>query len=151
MILDSSLQFSAAQQLLTNAASDNIVDLLNARDLGVGDSPAVQVIASVNTAFVTTNSGTLQVQFQGSTDSSTWTTYAETPAVAAANLAATRQLAGFDVPRPVSGAALPRYYRLNYVVGTGTFTAGKVDAWLGIGRSDQVQYPKNYDSSYATP
>jgi hypothetical protein len=151
MILDSTLQFSAAQQLLTNAASDNIIDLLNARDMGVGDSPAVQVIASVNTAFVTTNSGTLQVQFQGSTDSSTWTTYVETPAIAAANLAATRQLAAFDVPRPVSGAALPRYYRLNYIVGTGTFTAGKVDAWLGMGRNDAVVYPKNYDSSYATP
>lgn len=151
MILDSSLQFSAAQQLLTNAASDNIVDLLNARDLGIGDSPAVQVIASVNTAFTTTNSGTLQVQFQGSTDSSTWTTYAETPAIAQSALTAGRQLAGFDVPRPGPGVALPRYYRLNYVVGTGTFTAGKVDAWLGIGRSDLVTYPKNYDSSYPTP
>jgi hypothetical protein len=151
MILDSSLQFSAAQQLLTSAASDNIVDLLAARDLGIGDSPAVQVIASVNTAFATTNSGTLQLQFQGSTDSTTWTTYVETPAIAAASLAATRQLAGFDLPRPVPGAALPRYYRLNYVVGTGTFTAGKVDAWLGIGRADQVQYARNYDASYPTP
>lgn len=151
MILDSSLQFSAAQQLLTNAASDNIVDLLNARDLGVGDGPAVQVIASVNTAFATTNSGTLQVQFQGSTDSSTWTTYVETPAMAAGGLTAGARIAAFDVPHRTPGAALPRYYRLNYVVGTGTFTAGKVDAWLGIGRSDLPLYAKNYDSSYPTP
>ncbi len=151
MILDSSLQFSAAQQLLATAVSDNIVDLLNARDMGIGDSPAVQVIASVNTAFVTTNSGTLQLQFQGSTDSSTWTTYMETPAIAAANLTAAHHLFANDVPRVPYNVALPRYYRLNYVVGTGTFTAGKVDAWLGIGRSDLVSYPKNYDASYSTP
>lgn len=150
MILDSLLNFSAAQAITTNTNSDNIVDLLNARDLGPGNSPALQVIASINTAFQTTNSGTLQVQFQGSTDSTTWTTYAESPAVAAANLGAASRIAAWEVPNVVQGASLPRYYRLNYVVGTGTFTAGKIDAWMGIGRSDLQIYPKNYNSDYPT-
>lgn len=145
MLLDSQLQFDpTATAITTTVVSTNIIDLTNARDMGIGDNPTLKVLALVDTTFTTTNSATLQVQFQGSTDSSSWSTYVEGPALAAAALVAGRRLLDIDVPRPPSGVSLPRYLRLNYVVGTGVFSAGKLGSWLVIGRDDIVAYPKNY-------
>ncbi len=145
MILDSSLEFDpAGTAITTDQTSTNIIDLVDARDMGIGDAPSLKVLTLVSTAFTTTDAATLQVQFQGSTDTTTWTTYAESAALAATVLTAGRQIFPIDVPRPPPGAALPQYLRLNYIEATGTFDTGALGAWLVIGRDDNPIYPKNY-------
>lgn len=128
MIRDNFLEFSVAQDLTGgSAASTNVVDLLNARDIGPGDTLMIPV--TVNTAFVGGTS--LAVDYQGSVDNSTWTTYMSAPAVLLANLTAGAFITAMKIsPRP-AGVALPRYLRLNYTV-AGTMTAGKVDAGIVI-------------------
>jgi len=143
MLLDSQLEFDPAGTAITSTqVSTNIINLVNARDMGIGTPLAILV--SVTTAFTSTNSATLQVQAQGSTDSTTWSTYIETPALTAGVLTQYRYLLATDWPRPGPGQALPQYLRLNYPVGTGIFSAGAVAAYLLLGRDDIVYYPRNY-------
>lgn len=144
MIIDSLLMLSSAQNVTTGATqpSTNVIDLLNARDLGIGDDPSLTLAVYVTTTFSTTDSATLTVQFQGSTDNSTFTTYAESPAIAAASLVAGAKIAAFDWPlRNLEATGLPRYIRLNYNCSTLHFTPGAVSAFIVIDRQDQVAYP----------
>ncbi len=146
MILDNSLIFDSAASVaigVGSQASTNQINLVNARDMGVGSDEGVtpKLMVLVTTAFTTTNAATLQVQVQGSTNNATYTTYAESDVISAANLAAGNQLLNIDMPRPAPGAALPQYLRLNYVVATGTFGAGALTSALVLTRGDNVNYP----------
>jgi hypothetical protein len=127
MIRDNFLEFSVAQDLTGGTGiSTNVVDLLNARDIGPGDQ--VEIPITVNTGF--TGGTSLQIQLQGSVDNSTYVTFQETAAIPLANLTANTLIAVFKpAHRPSSMPALPRYLRLNYIV-VGTMTAGKVDAGI---------------------
>jgi len=138
MIIDGYLLFDSASTITSTQVSTNIIDLVNARDMGVGDDPALKIMCLVTTALTTTNSATLTVDAQGSTDNSTWTTYASSPAYTAGALVAGRRLFDIDWPRPPSGVSTPRYLRLNYTVGTGIFSAGAVTAALVLDRDDRV-------------
>jgi hypothetical protein len=149
MILDGALQFSgAAGGVNTDAPttgtqqSTNIIDLLNTRDMGVGDDPAIKLLVEVLTTF--TGGTSLIVQFQGAPDNAgspgTWTTYAATQAVVEADLLAGRHLFDIDVPRPPPGVAKPRFYRLQYV-SAGTHGAGAIYGSLVLDRQDDVYYP----------
>lgn len=116
-------------------------------DLGRGKGIAEPwIVVDIGTAMTSTNSATLNVQFQGSTDASTWTTYLETGAIAAASLTANKRIATFPWPPVPSGAALPRYVRLNYVVATGVFATGTIFA--GVVETPQLNnvglYPENF-------
>lgn len=142
MIIDRELRFSDAQALTTSAVSANIIDLVNPRDMGIGDRPALKLAMSVGTAFTSTGSSTLTILAQGSTDNSTWTTYAQSPAIAKASLAAnTEHIWDIDWPRKALGAAMPRYLRLSYTVGVADFTAGTLTAQLVLDRQDDFAYP----------
>lgn len=127
----------------TSVASTNVVDLTNARDLGTGRAGmqiAINVI--VTTAF--TGGTSCNFQFQGSTDSTTWTTYAETGAIAVASLALAAHVLRVPVPARPSFASLPRYWRLNYTC-VGNVTAGSVIAF--IAPDDQLAstaYPSGF-------
>lgn len=137
MILDGLLLFSSAQNLTTGTiVSTNVIDLANARDIGVGDNPAMKLAIYVTTAFATTDSGTLTIQAQGSTDNSSFSVYAESRAMAAAELAVGRKLFPIDWPHRSSGDALPRYLRLAYVMGALHFTPGALSAFLVLDRTD---------------
>lgn len=139
MILDNNLLFDTLSTVwATTRPSTNVIDLANARDIGTGDAEQAtpKVMVLVTTAFVASESGTLQVQCQGSTDNSNWSTYAESPAIAEAALTAGTRLLDIDWPRPGPGMALPRYLRLNYVVGASGFSAGALTAALVLGRQD---------------
>ena len=123
-------------------------------DLGIGDgAAALHVGVYAGTALVTANSATLQVQFQGSADvgggtvaSLSWTTYVETDALAGTVLTANTAIAKLWWPHRQVAAALPRFVRLNYLVATGTFTAGTVSAYVMQARYDWTtgNYPSNF-------
>jgi hypothetical protein len=159
MILDSLLQFDAANNLAQVAGtynSTNVLDLhiingglpvlanlQGARDIGIGDDPALKLLVLVTVAFASGGAGTLQVNFQGATDNgagapAAFSTYYSTPAYALATLVAGARLMDMDVPRPPAGVAVPRYLRLTYVIGTATMTAGTVEAFIVLDRMDQM-------------
>lgn len=148
MIMDGLLLFSSAQNLTTGTiASTNVIDLLNARDMGIGDDPALKLACFVTTAFSSTDSGTLTVQVQGSTDNNTFTTYAESRAYSAADLLVNAKLFPIDWPHRGPGDALPRYLRVAYVMGSLHFTPGAVTTALVLDRQDATQYPAGINIS----
>lgn len=165
MILDSLLLFTGGTTGVGNSDgatdspttgtqnSSNVIDLGivlgipsyanggGARDMGVGDDPALKLMVQVTTAFVDGTS--LQIQLAGAPDDGTgvpgsYTVMYTGPAVLEANLIAGARIADIDVPRVIPGQALPRFLRLNYVT-SGTHTAGKVEGTIVIDRDDQIK------------
>ena len=139
MLFDSTLLFfhvgtafnmSASEGLslvgATATSTSTVINLGNPRDLGIGDgaeNPEVAVF--VGTAITSSCASMLiNAQFEGSTDSSTWTVYAESGAASTASYAAGYRVFPLKVPRRPSGAALPLYYRMNLVISGGAGTAG---------------------------
>lgn len=143
MLLDGNLLFDTQSAITSSRASTNVLDMGANRDMGIGDNPALKLLVLCPTAFTTTNSATLQVQVQASTDSATWATLAQTDALPVASLAQGSKIAKMDLPNN----GLTRYLRLNYVVGTGAFSAGAVTAALVLSRDDSPQYPANYNAA----
>lgn len=147
-LFDSQLLFTGTagspyQSLVVTAAtsgtvaSTNVIDLVNARDLGqsndgMGSVPKVFVFTSSSGITSACGSATLNIKFQGSTDSTNWTTYMETGPMTTASLGANTQIAVMDWPQRAVGAALPRYIRLGWdfagsttaVISTGAVFAG---------------------------
>ncbi len=138
MILDGLLLFDNNSAITASGVSANVLDLLNARDMGPGYPLEVLVQPTEN--FTATGAGTLQVQFQGSADNSTFTTYAESAVLTLAQLQAGKNPFQIDVPSPNPNDPLPRYLRLNYLVGTGPMTAGKLTAGIILDRQQNIAY-----------
>ena len=144
-------EFVSLATVTANSAS-GVINLGNARDLGIGSGaeiPTVDII--IGTGF-TSSSTTLTVnfQFQGSTDSTHWTTYSETGAQTTASLTAGSQFI-FAVPRRPPGAALPLYYQLNALLGsnaTASISTGTVLAGIVLEASESAmtlaQYPAGF-------
>lgn len=150
MMLDASLQFSSAQAVTSTAASTNIVDLtvVNGVDLGIGLIP-LRFAIYCTTAFTTGSAATLQVQVQGAPDSAgspgSYTTITETDALAVSVLVINAKIP-IDLTHRATGMAVYRFLRLNYVIGTGTMTAGSLTSYLTIDRQDNPidQYAGGY-------
>jgi len=144
MLLDSQLAFDPAGSAVTvTRVSTNVLDMSVARDMGIGDGyPEPTITVVTDGLFAAAGAGTLTMSIQGSADNVTWYDIALSPAYSIAQL--NTQLV-FKLKLP--GAApnvTPRYYRMNYTVGTGPFTAGSLQSYLNIGRDDLINYPKNY-------
>lgn len=140
MYMDGNLLFDSGVALTATAVSTNIFDLQNARDMGVGDDPALDIVVVVTSALLSAGATTLQVQFQGSTDNSTWTTYFQTDTIAKANLVQGAKIT-FDWPRLPPGVTKPRYVRLNYVVATGPFTGGNITSFIVVDSQENANSP----------
>jgi Bbp16-like protein len=150
MIIDGALQFTGTPGAVNvdtpttgTQQSTNVIDLVNARDMGIGDDPALKLLCVVRAAFTAGTS--IQVQFQGAPDAGggtpgTYTTYAESAAVLEADAIAGRYLLPMDIPRPPPGVAMPRFYRLQYVT-AGTHSTGTIYAALVLDRQDNPAYP----------
>ncbi len=122
-----------------------------ARDLGIGDDPALKILCQVDTAFASSGStGTIQVAMQGAPDDGSggigsYVTMATGPLYTIPGIGA--QLFNMDMPRPKDGNQ-PRFLRLLYTVATQTMTAGSVNAWLLIDRIDQFNQASGYLGAY---
>ena len=143
MIQDKLFILSDGQAETTQAAHDSDVQL----DLGAGVNELGSAVAAelgeggklwlnvvVGTAFATSSSATLAVALQDSADDSSYAAASptcSTPATAAATLTAGKVI--ISTPLPTS---LRRYVKLVYTIGTGTMTAGAIDAWIGHGPVD---------------
>lgn len=149
MLLDSTLQFSAAQALTATAVSTNVVNLVDDRDMGIGRNVELVIVGS-DTFASAAGTATLQVQVQYSEDNVTYVTAAESDVMTITQLNSAiannePYLLAMPLPRPKKGTdTAPQYVRLNYIVGTQSFTAGTVTAFINIGRDDVVYYPRNY-------
>jgi hypothetical protein len=125
-----------------------------ARDLGVGDDPALKVLVDVTVAF--DNITSLQIIVQGTHDDGTgipyatdWTTMASGPVVALAQLTAGARICDIDLPRPAPGQAMPRYLRLGYVqVASSPNDSGLLVGTLVLDRFDQPVGSTNALSGY---
>lgn len=123
-------------------------------DIGSGgpnNASPPQLLALVGTAFTAGGAATMRVQLQAAVDTNntgtpgTWQTIDQTDDYAVALLVAGAQVANFTVPRRYLGQNFPRFYRLNYVIGTGPMTAGTI-AYAGLltGIDDNPIYPGNF-------
>lgn len=112
-----------------------------ARDIGVGDDPAMKLSAICTTAF--TGGTSLQLELAGAPDDGSggqgsYTVMWLGPAVAEASLIAGAQLGGIDIPRVIPGQVLPRFLRLRYIT-DGTHSTGDIEAQIVLDRSDQIR------------
>lgn len=123
-------------------------------DIGAGDGMAIPIVTwEVPTSFVSAGGATLQIVLQASADSGGlpvgYQTIVGTSLLSASMLAA-NTIGQFQVPKiPAnwSGEALPRFYRLLFNVGTSTFSAGNITAYLNLNPSQATLtglYPGNY-------
>lgn len=157
MYIDGALQFTGAAGAVNvdtpttgTQQSTNILDLLNARDLGIGDDPSLELFIQIMAAFVSGTS--LDVQLQGAPDNGSgapgsYTTMWDSGAVAEADLTLGRMIANVTLPRiwlPTQLApgkqALPRFLRLQYVT-VGTHTLGTLYGAILLDRQDYIAYP----------
>jgi hypothetical protein len=159
MILDGLLSFTnpnsgdAITAALTNQPFSNSIDFgINGlpvsgttpnqpiRDMGIGDDPALKILAVVSTAFA---GGTnVIIKLQGAPDNGsgaegTYVDWWASPTYTTAQLIQGARLFDMDFPRPPLGVAIPRFVRLVYT-STGTFTAGTIKAYIVLDRVDQI-------------
>lgn len=140
MLVDALLRFSNAQAVTAAAASDSVVDLGAARDLGTGER--LYLVVSVAVAMTDSGSNsTLTVALQGdSTDTFTpdgATDVLLIPAVSAA---------GFTAIAALSPGALGlayRYLRLYYTPNNGDLSAGSFTSFLTHNIQKYVSYNDN--------
>jgi hypothetical protein len=140
VILDKLLELDPVNTAITATAnSTNTVDLGAGRDLGPTEK--MSLFIAIQQAFAAAGAATLQVQILGSVDNSTFTVYAQTDAIPKANLTAGAKIE-LPIPfMPPHAAGTPRYLKLNYVVATGPFTAGQVQANIVLDRQGNIAYP----------
>jgi len=163
MIIDRLLRFSNGQDLGQVAGGYASTDVIafgigidasapaipsnanggGARDMGIGDDPALKLLVVVQEAFTSAGAATLVVTLQGAPDDGTgvpgaYVSWWSSPIYALATLAAGARLLDMDFPRPPAGVPVPRFVRLLYTIAGATTTAGTVFSAIVLNRIDQM-------------
>lgn len=117
-----------------------LANLQGARDMGIGDDPALKILAIVTVAFTVGTS--LQVNLTGATDNgagapAAFSVWWVSPVYAEATLNVGSTLLNTDMPRPPDGIAVPRFLQLQYVT-VGTHSTGKLRGNIVLDRLDQM-------------
>ena len=117
-----------------------LANLQGARDIGIGDDPALKILLMVTTAI--TGGTSLQVNFTGATDNgagapAAFSVWWSSPVYAEALLVTGARLMDMDMPRPPAGVAIPRFLQIQYV-SVGTHAAGRLIGTLVLDRHDQL-------------
>jgi hypothetical protein len=122
-----------------------LANLQGARDMGIGDDPALKMLVQVITTF---GAGTsLRIALQGAPDNGSgapgsYTDWWLSPVYTEAQLVAGARLYDMDMPRPPAGVGVPRFLRLGYV-SVGTHTSGALLGAIVIDRHDQMYQSTN--------
>ena len=135
MFIDKELEFSSAQAVTASAASENVIDNSEARDIGMSD-----LYAHITVDESVTAAGSATVEFVLQKDSAENFSSAEdvmsTGAFAKADL-----VAGKQIFIKIPFHADKRYLRMNYVVASGPVTAGAFTAAIITGVQKADLYP----------
>lgn len=154
MILDSLLAFDTSTLITVSGGTQNSANTIDlhiingglpvlsnnqgARDIGIGDDPALKLLVVVTVAASTGTS--MSVTLEGATDngsggSNAFSAWWVSPAYTTATLVAGARLLDMDMPRPPAGIAIPRFLKLVYTtVGACNPT---VESFIVIDRHDQ--------------
>jgi hypothetical protein len=139
--------------ITATATSTNIIDWLTGRDVGAGEPLGIHVL--ISGAFVTTNSATLQINYQVcDTTNGTYLTILSSPVYPAAQLIKGAPLFRYALPvnqilNATAGVLKTpgRYCQLQYVVGTGVFSSTSAIVAFLTPRQDRNEY-YNYPIGY---
>src|SRR5579859_6743105 len=98
--IDNNLIFDTNSAITTTRDSTNVIDLSQARDIGVSEGMAsLDVIIQVATTLTSaTTTATLVAAVEGSTDSTTYTILAETDTISTASLVAGVNILNIQMP-----------------------------------------------------
>lgn len=137
----------------STSLNGSVINLGTPRDLGIGDGEFIPHVAVYTSAGITSAcaSTLINARFQGSTDSTTWTTYAETGALSTASFGANTSIFPQAVPRRPFGVNLPQYYRLSLEVTNAlatTISAGTLIGGIVIQRDDATDTFGEYSSGF---
>lgn len=140
MILDAELQFSNAQAVTASAASTNIVDLGEPRNIGVGEDLYILINSTVAMTDLGSDS-TVTVTLETDSDVAfgSPTLAAQTVGVFAATSAAGTKLIAKLQPNAIN----ERYLRVYYTVAGGNLTTGSFDAHIVKDIDAFTAYPDN--------
>lgn len=132
-------QASSQQVDLHMAGIPTLASGQGARDIGIGDDPALKLMIVVSTAFTVGTS--MSVALMGATDNGSgvaaaFSQFYISPVYTEAQLAVGARLMDMDMPRPPDGIAIPRFLELQFV-SVGTHSTGKVQGNLVLDRHDQ--------------
>ena len=110
-----------------------------ARDMGIGDDPALKLLVLVTTTFA--NATNMSIALQGAPDNGSgaagsFVTWWTSPAYLEATLVQGARLYDMDFPRPPEGVYMPRFVMLLYTI-SGTHNAGALEAGIVLDRFDQ--------------
>ena len=139
----------------TSSTSGTIINLGNARDLGIGSGQEIPQIALTVGVAITSSSASMLInaQFQGSTNSVLWTTYAETGALSTASFTAGSAILQIDVPRRPAGAGLPLYYQVNLAITGGanvaSISTGTIIGGIVLARADSADTLGQYAAGFS--
>jgi len=127
------------------AGLPTLSNLQGARDMGIGDDPALKLLVQVITAFAGGTSIVFTLQGapdNGSGAPGTYVSWWASPIYTAAQLVVGARLLDMDFPRPPAAVGVPRFVRLLYT-NVGTFTAGEIYAGIVLDRMDQMYQGTN--------
>jgi hypothetical protein len=110
------------------------------RDIGIGDDPALLLLVTAMTAITGSANSTLQIALAAAPDGGSGTpgsfvVIAQSPAyaVGTGGIAAGTELFRIPVPASLSSAS-PKFYQVQYIVGTANISAGSVLATIILDR-----------------
>lgn len=125
------LMFSDAQAITTTANATDDIDMGPGRDAFGTSKPNeasdLWLIVRVNTTFAGGTS--IATKLQDSADGSSWTDFTGPPTLVGGAIAAASLTQGYFCWKVRLPKGVRRYMRLVYTV-VGTFTSGKMDAYL---------------------
>lgn len=128
MYQDTNLNFATAWAETTAASHASSIDIdCEEATPNMGEGRPLWVNVVVDTTYAGGTAPTLQVALQDSADDSTYADLLKSEAYAKASC-----VAGFvlmSVPLP---AEHKRYLRIAQIIGTSAFTAGAINAWIGL-------------------